>query len=55
MLTWIADTLSWVFYDNIYPFLDVDFLTGWLLTGEIPLIVSLIVINSLFFDLPAFR
>lgn len=48
MLTWISETLSWVFYDNIYPFLDVDFLTGWLLTGDVPLIVTLIVLNSLF-------
>lgn len=48
MLTWITDTLSWVFYDNIYPFLDMDFLTNWLLAGDIPLIVLLIVLNSLF-------
>lgn len=48
MLTWITDTLSWFFYDNVYPFLDVDFLTNWLLTGDIPLIVLLIVLNSLF-------
>ena len=48
MLTWMLDAISWLYYDNVRPFLDADFLKTWLMGGDIPLIVSLLVMNSLF-------
>lgn len=47
-MTWIIDTVGWAYHDVIYPYLNIGFMTGWLLGGKIPLIVSLLVMNSLF-------
>ncbi len=48
MIDWIVDAVGWLYYETIRPFVDVDFLRSWLLGGDIPLLVSLLVINSLF-------
>ncbi|MCP5084133.1 MAG: hypothetical protein GY948_20805 [Alphaproteobacteria bacterium] len=47
-MTWIIDTVGWAYHDVIYPYLNISFMTGWLLGGKIPLIVSILVMNSLF-------
>lgn len=48
MITWIVDTVRWTYQDVVYPYMNVDFMSGWLLDGQIPLIVSILVMNSLF-------
>ena len=48
MITWIADTVRWTYHDIIYPYMNIDFMSGWLLGGQIPLLVSILVMNSLF-------
>ncbi len=47
-MTWIIDTVSWAYYDIVYPYLNFDFVSIWLMGGQIPLIVSLLIMNSLF-------
>ena len=48
MISWLLDTVFWLYRDLIYPLLDMSFWIRYLFGGEIPLAVSLLIINSLF-------
>ena len=54
MITWFLDTVYWIYRDFIYPLLDIGFWFRYLFNGEIPLALSLLIINSLFLILRLF-
>ena len=54
MLTWISDTIFWLYMDLISPLLDIGFWWNWLFDGNMPLALSLLIINSLFLILRLF-
>ena len=54
MLGWISDTIFWLYMDLVSPLLDIRFWWNWLFNGNIPLALSLLIINSLFLILRLF-
>ena len=48
MISWIGDTIYWLYQDLIYPLMDIGFWVRWLFDGNVPLALTLLIINSLF-------
>ena len=54
MFSWFFDTFYWLYHDLIIPLMDFGFWYRWLFTGDMPLAISLLVLNSLFLILRLF-